>query len=228
VDVLGVPVLVLNRSFQPVRVTTARRAFVMLYAGSARALDAGYEPHDWQSWTRRDPPEGAEFVTTPRGAVAVPRLLWLVSYNRVPRSPVRLSRRNVFLRDDYVCQYCGVRKPPKELNLDHVVPRARGGKSTWDNLVTSCRPCNVRKGDALPHECGMVPSRPPVRPGWSTMAQLAGASRRFPEWEPFLGTARERWADADWADDEETEKRSGFAGSGFVASHRRSRYTSAP
>lgn len=221
------PVLVLNRSFQPVRVTPARRAFVMLYAGSARALDAGYEPHDWHSWTRREPPEGAEFVPTPRGPVAVPRLLWLASYNRVPRSPVRLSRRNVFLRDDHVCQYCGERKPPRELNLDHVVPRARGGKSTWDNLVTSCRPCNVRKGHALPAECGMMPLRPPVRPGWTAAAQLAGAARRFPEWEPFLGAVGAGWRGDDPADGAAEEGARNDGAPGVVAVAGRPRYTSA-
>ncbi len=187
---LSAPVLVLNKSFQPVRVTSARRAFVMLYAGSARALDSGFEPHDWISWATQEIALVDETVRTPSGLVRVPRVLVLTGYNRVPRSAVRLSRRNVFLRDGYRCQYCGQRLPVPELNLDHVNPRSRGGRSTWENLVTSCRDCNLRKGHATPDECGMHPMRTPIRPTWTAAAQLAASPRRFAEWEPFLAGVR--------------------------------------
>ena len=183
---LTAPVLVLNRSFQPVRVTSARRAFIMLYAGAARALDAGFEPHDWRSWAAQELAPVDESVGTPSGPIRVPRVLVLVGYNRVPRSAVRLSRRNVFLRDGYRCQYCGDRPSVADLNLDHVNPRPRGGRSTWENLVTSCRDCNLRKGRATPEECGMHPLRIPVRPTWTAAAQLAASPRRFADWEPFL------------------------------------------
>ncbi len=127
-----------------------------------------------------------EGIGTPSGALRVPRLMLLCTYDRVPRAPVRLSRRNVFLRDGYCCQYCGARPPTRDLNLDHVVPRSRGGKSTWDNLVTSCRPCNLRKGRALPSECGMEPRTAPRQPPFRAAIQLEIVPRRFEEWEPFL------------------------------------------
>jgi 5-methylcytosine-specific restriction endonuclease McrA len=183
---LRAPVLVLNRSYQPVRVTTARVAFEMLYLGRARAVGAGFELHDFAAWARVPPRGDDEAVGTPSGAIRIPRVLLLATYNRVPRATVRLSRRNVFLRDAHTCQYCGARPPLRDLNLDHVLPRSRGGRSSWDNLVTSCRPCNLKKGGALTHECGMQPSRTPSRPRWSASVHLVASSRRFKEWEPYL------------------------------------------
>jgi len=207
---LAAPVLVLNRSFQPVRITTARHGFTLLYLGRARALDRSYEPHDFAQWAALSsselsssevsssevsssgapassgPVEQEEFVGTPRGRIRVPRVLVLSGYNRVPHAPLRLSRRNIFLRDGFTCQYCARRPGTRELNLDHVMPRSRGGRSTWENLVTSCRECNLRKGWATPEEAGMLLRSRPARPGWSTALVMAAPSRRYVEWEPFL------------------------------------------
>jgi 5-methylcytosine-specific restriction endonuclease McrA len=183
---LDAPVLVLNRNYQPVRVTRARRALMLLYVGSARALDADYEAYDFERWRGISPGEGDEVVGTTSGPVRIPRLLLLGRYGRVPVTTLRLSRRNVYLRDDYTCQYCGQRMTARDLNLDHVLPRSHGGRATWENLVTSCRRCNFRKGSATPEGAGMRLLRVPVRPGWSTAAALAAAPRRFVEWEPFL------------------------------------------
>jgi 5-methylcytosine-specific restriction endonuclease McrA len=180
------PVLVLNKSYQPVRITDAKQGFSMLYLGRACALDKRYEPYDFDEWAARPPEEHDEAIGTPRGSICVPRVLLLLDYNRVPRAPLRLSRRHVYMRDEYTCQYCGGRPGVKELNLDHVIPRSRGGRSTWENLVTSCRTCNLRKGWAMPDECGMRLVKRPVRPSWSMALQLAAQRRRFAEWEPFL------------------------------------------
>lgn len=120
------PVLVLNRSYQPVRITDAKHGFSMLYLGRASALDHTYEPHDFHAWAAREPGDEDEAIGTPTGRVCIPRILLLLDYNRVPRAPLRLSRRHVYMRDEYTCQYCGIRPGVKELNLDHVVPRSRG------------------------------------------------------------------------------------------------------
>lgn len=180
------PVLVLNKSYQPVRITDAKQGFSMLFEGRARALDASYEPHDFMAWMRRDPSLEDEAIGTARGPICVPRVLLLNQYNRVPRAPLRLSRRHVYMRDSYTCQYCSVRPGVKELNLDHVMPRSRGGRSTWENLVTSCRPCNLSKGRWTLEESGMRLLKRPVRPSWSMALSLAAQRRRFREWEPFL------------------------------------------
>lgn len=182
------PVLVLNRNYQPVRITDARHGFSLLYLGRARALDASYEPHDFAAWAARVPGENDEAIGTPGGPICIPRIVQLLKYNRVPRVPLRLSRRHVYMRDDYTCQYCGQRPGVKELNLDHVVPRSRGGRSTWENLVTSCKVCNLAKGWATPEEAGMRLRKVPVRPSWSMALSLAAQRRRFAEWEPFLAS----------------------------------------
>lgn len=186
-DVLTAPVLILNRGYQPVRITTVRHAFMMLYMGRARAIDGDFEPLDFADWIAVEPAAEDEVLGTTGGPVRVPRVLLLVHYNRVPRAPLRLSRRNIFLRDDYTCQYCRSRLPARELNLDHVIPRSRGGRSTWENLVTSCRVCNLLKGRATPEECGMSLRRQPTRPSWSVVAQLARTRTRYEQWAPFLG-----------------------------------------
>jgi 5-methylcytosine-specific restriction endonuclease McrA len=183
---LEAPVLVLNRHFQPVRITTARQAFLLLYIGRARALDRRFEPHAWDAWSLSPLETGDEAVGTPRGKIRVPRVLLLSGYSRTPHAPLRLSRRNLFLRDAFTCQYCGIRPGVRDLNLDHVVPRSRGGRSSWENLVTSCRECNLTKGYSTPEEAGMQLRAAPRRPSWSMALMMTAPSSRYPEWEPFL------------------------------------------
>jgi 5-methylcytosine-specific restriction endonuclease McrA len=112
----------------------------------------------------------------------------LLQYDRTPRVGVRLTRRNLLLRDGYQCQYCGKRPGSRELNVDHVLPRSRGGRDTWDNLVISCRGCNLRKGKRTPVEAGMSLLSAPHQPRWTLAAQIALTTRTpFSEWQPFLG-----------------------------------------
>jgi 5-methylcytosine-specific restriction endonuclease McrA len=161
---------------------------MMLFAGNARALDAAYDAHDFSSWAGLpiSHDENEDVIGTTSGPLRIPRVLLLSRYGRIPRATLRLSRRNVFLRDDYTCQYCGGSPALSELNLDHVTPRSRGGPGTWENLVTSCRTCNLRKGSATPEEAGMRLRGKPFCPAWTASAQLATARRRFREWDPFL------------------------------------------
>jgi 5-methylcytosine-specific restriction endonuclease McrA len=186
-DVLALPVLVLNRHFQPVQVTTAKRALVLLYGGAAQALDEGGEAYafdDWRALPARPEDDSLPIVG---GTLRVPRVLHLMRYERMPRVSIRLTRRNVMFRDAHECQYCGRRPPLRELNIDHVVPRSRGGGDSWENLVTACRVCNLRKGWKTPEEANMRLARAPFRPRWSMAAHLLlGAGGRFKEWEAFL------------------------------------------
>lgn len=191
-DVLRLPVLVLNRNFQPIRFVTVRLAFEMMFVGRARALDRNFTAFDFCAWSEQLPSSGEDAIRTPAGEVRVPRVLMLPHYSRVPTFEVRLSRTTIFLRDRYRCQYCARTLPTQHLNLDHVLPRSRGGKSTWDNLVTSCIHCNLRKGGRLPSECGMTLLKPPVRPPWTTSVELVTRERRYEEWEVFLPAALPR------------------------------------
>jgi 5-methylcytosine-specific restriction endonuclease McrA len=182
---LSTQVLVVNRHLQAVHITTARRAFVLMFSDVARALDEAWIAHDFGAWAVRT---GDPSVGTSRGPIRIPRVIQLVNYDRMPRATVRLTRRNIFLRDAHTCQYCGRRSVPRDLNLDHVMPRSRGGPMTWENVVCSCRVCNLRKGGRTPVEANMRLLRKPIRPRWSPILAMAFSPRRPREWEPFLAT----------------------------------------
>jgi 5-methylcytosine-specific restriction endonuclease McrA len=179
-------VLVLNRNFQPVTVIGVRRALCMLYVGVARVLDQEFHQLDFQSWAALSAELNDDTVGTVNRRIRVPRVVVLQVYDRVPLGRIRFSRHNIFVRDDHTCQYCGERLPRKELNLDHVVPRSRGGKTNWLNVVASCMECNFKKGGRTPHEAGMKLIRQPRRPRWSELIRPPRLRARYREWIPFL------------------------------------------
>ncbi|MFO7177837.1 MAG: HNH endonuclease [Pseudomonadota bacterium] len=186
-DVLSLPVLLLNRHFAPVSVATVRRAFVLLFCGAARAVDHDGETYDFQGWLTQPVRSADDLLPTVSGCIRVPRVLHLLRYDRSPRIAVRLTRRNLMIRDQFQCQYCGRRPAHRDLNVDHIVPRSRGGQDSWENLVVSCRTCNLRKGRRTPAEAGMRLLSVPQRPRWSTAMQIRLVTREpFVEWQPFL------------------------------------------
>jgi 5-methylcytosine-specific restriction endonuclease McrA len=187
--VLDLPVLLLNRFYVPIRVASVRRALVLLYTGNARVLEGNGELLDFDHWSRIAPSPDDDAIQLVHGRLRAPRVLHLVHYDRVPRLVVRLTRQNLMLRDQYQCQYCGKRPGPTELNLDHVIPRSRGGIDSWENLVVSCRLCNIKKGKKTPREAGMHLLRSPITPRLSHAAMLLqGLVPPFTEWQPFLET----------------------------------------
>jgi 5-methylcytosine-specific restriction endonuclease McrA len=184
VEILRTKSLVLNRSFLPIHITTVRRACILLFQGVARAVDAEYQTFDFGRWRERA--HGDDTLGLVGGAMPVPRVIVLTTYDRVPRRHVRFSRHNVYARDHDTCQYCGRRLPRSELNLDHVVPRSQGGLSTWDNVVCSCHGCNRRKGGNTPQQAGIRLLRRPVRPAWTPFLGETYGQPRYREWRPFL------------------------------------------
>jgi len=188
-------VLVLNRLWQAVNITTVRRAFVLLFQGQAHVVshhsEDQYQTHDFESWrdVSRRFPEG-EMVHTIAYPVRVPQVIVLSLYDRLPRKEIRFTRLNIFERDRNTCQYCGRTFERKELNLDHVLPRDRGGVTSWENIVCSCIPCNSRKANRLPHEAGMRLIRPPKRPRWRPfqgVREIPGRETGF--WKHFVDVA---------------------------------------
>jgi len=127
---LNSSVLVLNRSYLPVHVTSVRRAFSLLYQDIARAVGDQYQTFDFESWRQLAVAQEEEAIGTPSGRMRVPRVIVLVAFDRLPRRHVRFSRINLMARDAFQCQYCGDKPSRSELNLDHVVPRSLGGRST--------------------------------------------------------------------------------------------------
>lgn len=179
-------VLVLNRSFFPIDITSVRRALCMLYSDIAYAVDHEYQTFDFKSWVALDFSPDHEMVGLVGSGIRIPRVVLLRAYDRMPKRVIRFSRTNILLRDGHTCQYCGVRKARSHLNLDHVVPRSRGGKTTWENVVTSCLPCNLTKGGRSPEEAGLLLIRKPFRPSVVPFLGLASEIPVREQWRPFL------------------------------------------
>jgi 5-methylcytosine-specific restriction endonuclease McrA len=184
-------VLVLNRSWVAVNVASIRRAVSLLYQDLARAVDPkDYTLYDFENWCElsaaRD--EG-HFIHTPTMRVRVPEIIVLNAFNGFFHKDVRFSRRSIFERDKNTCQYCGRRLAKSELTIDHVVPRSRGGRDSWDNLVLACVQCNVRKGDRTPVEASLPLIRRPVKPSWLPALGARLPAGNASTWQRFLDTA---------------------------------------
>jgi len=198
VSALNAQVLVLNKLWMAIRVVDAKRAFSMLFCDQAEVIrvdDGSYSTHDFDSWTdlsmAREQIEKREYewVSTVRLHIAVPKVIRLLGYDRLPKQQVKLNRRNIFARDNNTCQYCGGHFATTELSLDHVLPRSQGGKSTWANLVCSCVRCNTRKGGRTPNEANIKLIRPPVRPKRNPVISLRLGSAKYASWRAFLDNA---------------------------------------
>ncbi len=161
-------VLVLNQNYEPLNVCRARRAVVMLWGGKAEVLE-----------------NNSDVMHSPSISVRVPSVIRLVYMIKRPRIQRRLSRREVFVRDSYTCQYCG--QETRDLTIDHVMPRFLGGEHTWENLVSACKTCNQRKAGRPPEIAGMKlrlkPFVPPPGPHY-LMCQLP---KDHPEWQKYVG-----------------------------------------
>ncbi len=186
---LNSSVLVLNRHFQPVHVTTVRRAMGLLYVGLAKAIAPSLETFDFESWAALAVADGDDVVHTVSRVIRVPRVIVLQIYDRLPRARVRFSRYNIYARDQDTCQYCGRRSARTGLNLDHVVPRSQGGRTTWENVVCCCVSCNLHKGGRTPEQASMHLLRKPARPRWTPAFRAPWGRVRYREWLPFLGLA---------------------------------------
>ena len=185
---LNTSVLVLNRHYQPVHVTNVRRALSLLYQGVAKAIDAQYRLYEFADWAQLSA-ETHDCVSTVSRRIRVPRVVVLSAYEHLPRGKVRFSRLNIYARDHDTCQYCGKQMSRSDLNLDHVVPRSQGGKTSWENVVCSCVPCNLNKGGHTPDQAGMKLLKKPVRPRWTPLFRGAHKRVTYREWLPFLTLA---------------------------------------
>jgi 5-methylcytosine-specific restriction endonuclease McrA len=179
-------VLVLNRRYKPVAVTGAERAFGLLYSGAAHALDREMRTFDFESWSALSAEAGDDVVRTARLALKVPRVVVLQLFDRLPRSHIRFSRQNIYLRDGFTCQYCGFVFPRSKLNLDHVVPRSQGGITSWENVVCSCVACNTAKGGRTPAQARMKLKAVPRRPRAADVPSTRLKRKLHDEWLPFL------------------------------------------
>ncbi len=195
---LDTKVLVLNRMYMAIRVVSAKRAFTLLAREIAEVVhvdDGVWAGYDLSSWAevselqREFEPASHEWVRTVRLHLAVPKVIRLLGYDKLPKQGVKLNRRNLFARDKNCCQYCGNRFPTSELSIDHVKPRSQGGPDTWENLVCACVRCNAKKGGRTPEQANMALINRPVRPKRNPLITVRVGQDRYETWRAFLDEA---------------------------------------
>jgi 5-methylcytosine-specific restriction endonuclease McrA len=191
---LNQQVLVLNRLWQAVNVCSARRALALLFEGHAQVVfdapDGSFETYSfgqWKDFSQQAP--HPECIRTVSFRIRVPRVILLLMFDRLPKKEVKFTRHSIFERDKDTCQYCGRTCERRDLNLDHVIPRDRGGPTSWENIVCSCIECNTRKSNRTPHEARMGLIRKPKRPRWRPFVQVNLGLQCHDSWKHFLDLA---------------------------------------
>jgi 5-methylcytosine-specific restriction endonuclease McrA len=188
-------VLVLNRSYIPIRFASIYSAIGKFYCGNAEAIivkDGNYVSADFDTWLemslKDDWPSNQKFIHSTTQRVAIPKVIRCLNYDKIPKTTLRLTRKAVYARDNYTCYICGKEFGDNSLTLDHVTPKSRGGDNSWTNLVTCCKPCNEKKDDKLLQELHWKPKYLPFKPNISNMARLKASltdESYCKEWEQF-------------------------------------------
>lgn len=194
-EALHASVLVLNRHYVAIHVVGVRRAFGMLLSELAEVIhdeDGSFANYNFETWREISELRAVEkrpeddWIRAVNFEIQVPRVLRLLAYDRMPRRTIRLSRQAIFARDANRCQYCGHRFSTSQLSLDHVIPRSRGGMSTWENMVCACLKCNVRKGGRTPREAHMILVRQPLRPRYNPLMALKLQNPKYASWRTWV------------------------------------------
>lgn len=199
-DVLSSRVLVLNRNYSPIAITTVKDAFIKLFGQIAEVItieDGTYCSYDFSSWAEiselkhelEELLEHDEVIHTPSLTLVVPRIIRILTYSKIPLHRIKLTRRNVYARDNNTCQYCGKKFKTEDLNLDHVNPKTKGGTTTWENIVCSCYKCNGKKGPNTPDEAGMKLIRKPKVPRENPSLRVHIGSPKYSSWKSFVSNA---------------------------------------
>ena len=183
-------VLVLNRNWQAINIRTPAEAFCQMATNVATALEIEGEdymrPVLWNEWIRLPIRPQDNAVQTVRGPIRVPTVIVLANFAKVPKKRPKLCARTIRERDANRCQYTGKLLKPEDGSLDHVVPRSRGGKDAWENLVWSAKDVNQRKADRLPHEAGLKLLKAPRAPKELPVTALIRNPHGIPEWKLFV------------------------------------------
>src|ERR1700712_801160 len=200
---LSANVLVLNKYYQAIRVVNVRRAFSLLCRDMAEVVhietdergQSTWQNFNFESWRELSEakaefePHEYDWIHTVRFQIAVPRIIRLLIYEKLPRQDVKFNRRNIYARDSNKCQYCGKKFSTSELSLDHVVPKSQGGRASWENIVCCCVKCNVKKGGRTPEQAHMHLITKPVKPKRSPVINIRLADERYASWKQFLDNA---------------------------------------
>ena len=202
-SVLESPTLVLNRGWQAIRIERVRDSLPKVFSGTAKLIDhSDYACYDWDEWVEIfgwdiDKTVDVPCITTPSCKIRVPEVVVLTNYNKMPEQKVRLTRRNLFVRDAFRCQYTGKKVTMRTGTIDHVFPKSRGGKTVWENVVLASFDANVKKGGRTPKEAGLHLVREPQRPKWHPL--FTKWLERHPEsWNKFINT--DKWNEIGYWD----------------------------
>ena len=184
-------VLVLNKNWQAIHVKTPLEAVSMMYANTATVLyvegEEIFQPMTWSQWIALPYDENELYINTVNSRIRVPKIIILAKYNKVPQRRPKLSKRNIWLRDDFTCQYTGKKLKKSEGNIDHVVPKSKGGRTDWSNLVIACKEINQLKADKTPEQAGLKLIKPPSEPTSHIATDFINNNFNVKEWDIFLG-----------------------------------------
>lgn len=179
------PTLVLNKNWIAITTTTVKGAIIMMFKGRASSIcPKTYQVYDFEDWSNLSIQNGDPFIQTKSKRILAPEVIILTEYDRIPNKSIVFSRKNLCRRDEYTCQYCGKMPGYANLTVDHVVPRALGGKTTWENCVTACENCNFNKGDKKLSESGLRLLSKPKRPVWHPGLEFNDVT--FDSWKKFI------------------------------------------
>jgi len=179
------PALVLNRGWQPIKFLPIGTCIATLLRDMACVIHPEtFEPLSFEAWLERAP-EDSRMIKTSGRPVPAPDVIVLKEYGKMPPTKIGFNRSTLFRRDEHTCQYCGVQLPGSELQIEHVMPRSRGGPTTWENTVAACDRCNSYKADRLPAEAGMTLRTKPSAPRWKPGLRIPQGAVR-PLWVKLL------------------------------------------
>ncbi len=185
-SVLDDPCLILNRNWQPVTFVPVQTAIVNVMRDMASVLDVqDYLLLTFEEWAELGR-KSDRVIHTPNMVIAAPEVVVCKKYGERPPRRVVFNRPNLYRRDQFTCQYCGVQLPASDLQMEHVFPRSRGGPTSWENCVAACDSCNSRKADKTPDEAGMRLKSEPVKPEWTPKLAIPKGKPMRASWEPFL------------------------------------------
>lgn len=198
ISLLNSKVLVLNKFFMALHVVTVRRAFILLCKESAEVVSIDNDKfnfYDLNSWRNvslsklngSGKIKNGNWIKTFSSAIEVPEIIRLSVYDKLPQNIVKFNKKNIFERDKNTCQYCGMEFPLSELSLEHILPKSRGGKNEWTNIVSACTSCNKLKGGRTPIEAGLKLIRKPVRPKYNFVLHLKDTPEKISSsWDHFI------------------------------------------
>lgn len=185
--------LVLNKNWAPISIINYKKCMNLIYQDHAMSIDNDFVVYDFKNWIEfsmlpKTLDDGYTHINTIKLKIAVPDIIVLKKYDRLPYRDIKFSRQSIFQRDNFKCQYCGKQFKKDKLEIEHVIPKCHGGRSLWDNVVSACGPCNDKKGGRTPEQAGMKLIKKPKQPGWVSPFDMVKHKPNIrPMWKKYLG-----------------------------------------